>query len=212
MPKYQQIMRYLNPKTVIAKTVVPHDTARGKYLLNSSIVRSYLEFENVIIDYTTKHMRETLGGAPPIDFVLHRARGFLEASLGWDNSVFIGMSGIDGGMHLVLNKICGGFKEEPAKLLIGGPMMGQPLHSTKAPIIKGSGGILALTHKELALKKPSPCIRCASCVNACPCGLLPLEMASRARAGDLEGAADFGLMDCISCGSCSYVCPSHIPH
>jgi len=106
---------------------------------------------------------------------------------------------------------CGGLTEEPAKLLLGGPMMGQPLPSTKAPIIKGSGGILALTEKELRLKNPSPCIRCASCVNVCPCGLLPLEMASHARAGDLEGAADFGLMDCISCGSCSYVCPSHIP-
>lgn len=115
MPKYQQIMRHLNPKVVIAKTIVPHDTARGKYMLNSSVVRSYLEFEKVIIDYTAKHMQETLGGAPPIDFVLHRARTFLEASLGWDNSVFIGMSGTDGGMQLVLNKICDGFKEEAKK-------------------------------------------------------------------------------------------------
>ena len=37
------------------------------------------------------------------------------------------------------------------------------------------------------------------------------RLASRAKAGDLEGAADFGLADCISCGSCSYVCPSRIP-
>lgn len=56
-----------------------------------------------------------------------------------------------------------------------------------------------------------PCIRCASCVRACPCGLLPLEMAAHARAGDLEGVVKLGLMDCIGCGACSYVCPSHIP-
>jgi electron transport complex protein RnfC len=56
-----------------------------------------------------------------------------------------------------------------------------------------------------------PCIRCAACVGACPCGLLPLDMANHARAGDLEGAVRLGLMDCIACGSCSYVCPAHIP-
>jgi electron transport complex protein RnfC len=36
-------------------------------------------------------------------------------------------------------------------------------------------------------------------------------MAAHARAGDLEGTVRLGLMDCIGCGSCSYVCPSHIP-
>jgi len=56
-----------------------------------------------------------------------------------------------------------------------------------------------------------PCIRCASCVQACPCGLLPVEMAAHARVGDLDGVVKLGLMDCIGCGSCSYVCPSHIP-
>ena len=42
-------------------------------------------------------------------------------------------------------------------------------------------------------------------------GLLPLEMAAHIRSGDLAGAVDFSLTDCISCGCCAYVCPSHIP-
>ena len=33
----------------------------------------------------------------------------------------------------------------------------------------------------------------------------------RIRAGDLEGAVELGLLDCIACGCCAYVCPSHIP-
>lgn len=105
----------------------------------------------------------------------------------------------------------GGFTEEPSRLIGGGPMMGQPLPSKKVPIVKGSGGILALTTEETKTKEAMPCIRCGSCVTACPCHLLPLEMASRARAGQFDAAVDFGLMDCIACGSCSYVCPSHIP-
>lgn len=110
-----------------------------------------------------------------------------------------------------LVEACGGLIEEPERLLSGGPMMGQPLASLDVPVVKGTSGILALSRKETATSETMPCIRCGSCVNACPCGLLPLEMASRARAGDLQGAADFGLTDCVSCGSCSYVCPSHIP-
>lgn len=106
---------------------------------------------------------------------------------------------------------CGGFREEPARLVSGGPMMGQPLPSARVPMVKGSNGVLALTAAETSLSQPMPCIRCASCVQACPCGLLPLEIAARIRAADLEGAVRLGLMDCIGCGSCAYVCQAHLP-
>ncbi|MCG6860907.1 MAG: electron transport complex subunit RsxC [Chromatiaceae bacterium] len=106
---------------------------------------------------------------------------------------------------------CGGFTTEPARLVSGGPMMGQPLPSTRIPTVKGANGLLALTEAETSCRETMPCIRCASCVQACPCGLLPVEMVAHARAGDLEGVVKLGLMDCIGCGSCSYVCPSHIP-
>jgi electron transport complex protein RnfC len=106
---------------------------------------------------------------------------------------------------------CGGFTSTPERLISGGPMMGQPLPGTRVPIVKGSNGVLALTATETARRTEMPCIRCASCVRACPCGLVPLEMANYARAGDLEGAVGYGLMDCIACGSCAYVCPSSIP-
>ncbi|SDH13497.1 electron transport complex protein RnfC [Pseudomonas benzenivorans] len=106
---------------------------------------------------------------------------------------------------------CGGFSQEPAGLLLGGPMMGVNLPSLQAPVIKGATGLLALARHELRDDQASPCIRCASCVDACPMGLLPLEMAARARVDDLDGANDYGLRDCILCGCCSYVCPSHIP-
>ena len=106
---------------------------------------------------------------------------------------------------------CDGFTGKPARLISGGPMMGQPLPSTRIPTVKGSNALLALTEKETTRREAMPCIRCASCVRACPCGLLPLEMAARTRIGDLTGVVKLGLMDCIGCGSCSYVCPAHIP-
>jgi electron transport complex protein RnfC len=36
-------------------------------------------------------------------------------------------------------------------------------------------------------------------------------MAAFIRKDNLDVAAKLGVMDCFSCGSCSYVCPSHIP-
>lgn len=106
---------------------------------------------------------------------------------------------------------CGGFLAEPARMVLGGPMMGQQFSNTHVPMVKGSSGILALTPAEVGAFAPMPCIRCTTCVRACPAGLLPLQMVAHIRAGDLDGAVALGLRDCISCASCSYVCPAHIP-
>ena len=106
---------------------------------------------------------------------------------------------------------CGGFTLAPARLVNGGPMMGQPLPSLDLPVVKGMSGILALTAAEVGARPPSPCIRCGACIQACPVGLVPLEMAAFIRKDNLDGAARLGVGDCIGCGSCSWVCPSQIP-
>jgi electron transport complex protein RnfC len=100
---------------------------------------------------------------------------------------------------------------EPARLVMGGPMMGNLLPHARVPVVKGTAGILAFTAAEATTPEAGPCIRCGSCTRACPMGLLPLEMAARVRAGDLTGADAYGLKDCIACGCCAYICPSHIP-
>ncbi|HCU54651.1 MAG TPA: electron transport complex subunit RsxC [Gammaproteobacteria bacterium] len=105
----------------------------------------------------------------------------------------------------------GGYARLAARLVLGGPMMGQQFTDTRVPVVKGTSGVLALLPAEIGQSEPSPCIRCTTCVRACPIGLLPLEMASFIRASDLASSVALGLKDCISCGSCSYVCPAHIP-
>lgn len=110
-----------------------------------------------------------------------------------------------------LFEACGGFSEMPARLVMGGPMMGHEMPATHIPVVKGTSGVLALTPVEIGQPRPAPCIRCSTCVRACPVGLLPLEMSANIRVGDLNAAVNLGLKDCIACGSCSYVCPAHIP-
>lgn len=106
---------------------------------------------------------------------------------------------------------CGGITGTPARVVLGGPMMGHQISHLHVPMVKGSSGVLALIQSEVGLTQPAPCIRCSTCVRACPVGLLPLEMMTQIRAADLGAAVGLGLKDCITCGSCSYVCPAHIP-
>ena len=102
-------------------------------------------------------------------------------------------------------------KTNIARLIMGGPMMGDALPISEVPVVKACNGVLALSASEIEQAEVKPCIRCSTCVTACPVGLLPLEMASRIKANQLDAAVDLGLKDCINCGSCSYVCPSNIP-
>jgi len=104
-----------------------------------------------------------------------------------------------------------GLKGEPARLILGGPMMGTPLVHGLIPLVKGASGILAFDATEAAKPEAGPCIRCGTCADACPMGLLPMEMAARIKVHDFAAAESFALTDCISCGCCAYVCPSHIP-
>ena len=110
-----------------------------------------------------------------------------------------------------LVEFCGGFSARPESVVNGGPMMGQPLASLEAPVVKGTSGILALTAEEINDRPANACIRCGSCITVCPCGLSPVDMAAFIRKDNLDVAARLGVLDCFSCGSCSYVCPSHIP-
>lgn len=104
---------------------------------------------------------------------------------------------------------CGGFKEFPDKLIMGGPMMGMAQFSLDTPVIKGTSGILALTKSETNESKEAPCIRCGRCIQACPMGLNPSMLSILGeRSFCIEAKEDFGLLDCIECGSCVYVCPA----
>lgn len=100
----------------------------------------------------------------------------------------------------------GGLKEGVKKIVMGGPMMGIAQFDLSVPVVKGTSGILAFTDTELASKNYSPCIRCGKCVENCPMGLMPLYINAYARAGDVDKCIEYNIMDCISCGICSYTC------
>ncbi|ROS05806.1 electron transport complex protein RnfC [Sinobacterium caligoides] len=106
-----------------------------------------------------------------------------------------------------------GFRaKQAAKLIMGGPMMGIAVDNTDVPIVKTSNCVLVPSNAELAPPVPAQaCIRCGTCANACPAGLLPQQMYWFAKAGELDKLEAHNIADCIECGCCTYVCPSNIP-
>jgi len=106
---------------------------------------------------------------------------------------------------------CGGWTEEPEKIISGGPMMGTAQHTLDVPVTKETSGILLFTKKEAAKAEPSNCIRCARCLHVCPIGLLPMNISSQSLMGNYEEAEKLHALDCIECGCCSYICPASRP-
>jgi electron transport complex protein RnfC len=106
---------------------------------------------------------------------------------------------------------CGGLNNNAAKIIMGGPMMGLAQNNVDIPVIKGTSGILVLTDKEAKVCAPQTCIRCAKCVDACPMALLPSVIGNYALKDMIDVAEEYCALDCIECGSCSYVCPAKLP-
>lgn len=111
--------------------------------------------------------------------------------------------------HLV--EQCGGLVDEPGKIIMGGPMMGQTQLSLEAPAIRGTSGLLLLRRKDIATRPAGPCIRCGRCISVCPIHLQPTAIATFARLEMVDEAEDYHALDCIECGSCTYICPATLP-
>lgn len=103
---------------------------------------------------------------------------------------------------------CGGYKAEPKKLIMGGPMMGVAITSDELPILKQNNAILAFDQREAQLRQPTACIRCGRCVAACPMHLMPTKLEQAVECQDVEALQSLDIMTCMECGCCSFSCPA----
>lgn len=108
-------------------------------------------------------------------------------------------------------EFCGGYKAEPKKILMGGPMMGRAIYSDAMPIVKNNNAILAFSGPQSVVKEETACINCGRCHKACPFKLIPTALAKAYENRDAQALKDLQVMQCMNCGSCSYVCPAHRP-
>ena len=103
---------------------------------------------------------------------------------------------------------CGGTTDDDVLFKAGGPMMGFALTDLNVPMMKGSNGIIAI---DTDVTEPVACIKCGRCVDVCPMELSPLYFAKYMDDQNIQGLKDMGVMNCVECRCCEYICSSKIP-
>lgn len=106
---------------------------------------------------------------------------------------------------------CGGFIEEPKKVLYGGPMMGIAVPDLEQPILKNTNAILAFNAKDAVIPESTACIKCGRCISTCPFGLMPVEIETAYKLGRDDLLDKLKVNICMECGCCSFGCPAHRP-
>ncbi len=110
-----------------------------------------------------------------------------------------------------LAESAGGFRQEPAKVLYGGPMMGISVPSLEEPVLKNTNAVIYLNEKDASPPRTTPCISCGECIRHCPFRLDPREICRSYQRRDTEALAHLQVDICMECGCCSYVCPANRP-
>lgn len=107
----------------------------------------------------------------------------------------------------------GGLKNNTAKVISGGPMMGFAMYDLHVPCVKTTSAFLCLEHDAVSESKKhaTACINCGRCVSVCPGRVLPARLATLAERGDMAGFEKMNGMECCECGCCSYICPAKRP-
>ncbi|MCH5214925.1 MAG: electron transport complex subunit RsxC [Muribaculaceae bacterium] len=125
-----------------------------------------------------------------------------------DAGNFIVAVGTD--MNSVL-ELAGGIPEETGKIISGGPMMGRAVSQPDAPLMKANGGFVLMPKTDTARGEVAPCVRCCKCVDACPMNLQPYLLQILAEYELPDDAKENGVLNCMECGCCSFICPSNRP-
>ena len=110
--------------------------------------------------------------------------------------------------HSELIDAAGGFKEEPEKIISGGPMMGMAISTIDVPVTKTSSALLCYVKDPLSKVKETNCINCGRCVSVCPGRIIPTRLAEFSEHGDMENFVKYNGLECCECGCFSYICPA----
>jgi electron transport complex protein RnfC len=194
-------------EVVLLKTKYPQGAEKNLIaaLLQREVPRGGLPFEvGVVVQNvgTTKAVWEAVSQGVPL----------------YQRAITVSGSGIKEPKNLLVRlgtafkdivEFCGGLKDGTNLLIMGGPMMGISQWSLDVPLVKATSGILAWDSPPPVLEYT--CISCSRCVGHCPTRLVPTQLMKCVKYENFSRAETWGILDCVECGCCQYVCPARIP-
>jgi electron transport complex protein RnfC len=97
------------------------------------------------------------------------------------------------------------------RIVVGGPMTGLAADSPDMVTTRRTAAVLLLSARQVAVRRPGPCIRCGWCLEDCPVGLDPPGLLEAVESLDVNEIARLLPHACLDCGICSFVCPAALP-
>ncbi|MBN1129089.1 MAG: RnfABCDGE type electron transport complex subunit C [Chitinispirillaceae bacterium] len=108
-----------------------------------------------------------------------------------------------------LLEACGADFGAIQKLVVGGPLSGAAVRDFETPVTKSTTALLAFC-TAFPAGSSNPCSKCRRCASVCPLRLDPARLMRQTMSREMASARASGILECIECGCCSYVCPSGI--
>lgn len=99
----------------------------------------------------------------------------------------------------------GGYTADEITLVAGGPMMGKTMTNDTWVVTPYTN---AITITKTQKQESMTCLRCGTCNDHCPSGLLPVRINNAEQMKNRDLIEQLNADQCIECGLCTYVCPS----
>jgi len=107
---------------------------------------------------------------------------------------------------------CGGFKSDPAKIIINGLFTGCAVNSLDIPVTKYVKSVEFMPAHQVPDQRQTTCIRCGKCRQICPQGLCPdILYMHISRAIDISDIYLKTAKYCLGCSLCNSVCSARLP-
>ena len=89
-----------------------------------------------------------------------------------------------------------------------------PIGMRMKDVFEATGGFKEepkIGEAEATPREPTACIKCGKCIAHCPLSLMPCEMETAYKKGNIERLMHLKVNLCMECGCCSFICPAHRP-
>jgi len=178
---------------ILAKTLLDVEIAPGGSTLDFGVL--------VLSPGALRPMADAIFNDRPMTHVVTSIAGNAVVAPG-TYRVPIGMDFESLGRHVGLNS-------DTTTHIAGGPFTG--IHVTRSDAVVTSSTTAVLFFDAIRRVDPTACVHCGWCVEDCPVGVSPVELAQLELQASCPARVLPELQACIDCGLCTYVCPSRLP-